>query len=71
MNLLSIVQVIVAILLVVSILLQQRGGGLGGAFGSEGGGFYGASRGFQQKLYWATIILGISFIGLALLGLLL
>ena len=54
----------------ITILLQQRGGGLGGAFGGEGGGFYAARRGLQQKLHWATITLGITFVGLALLNLL-
>ncbi|MCH7551924.1 preprotein translocase subunit SecG [Patescibacteria group bacterium] len=70
MSYLSIVQIVVAVLLVITILLQQRGGGLGGAFGGEGGGFYAARRGLQQKLHWATITLGITFVGLALLNLL-
>ena len=70
MNLLSIIQIIVAVLLVVSILLQQRGGGLGGAFGGTGGGSYSTSRGLQKKLYFATIVLGILFVVLALANLL-
>lgn len=70
MSLLSIAQIIVAVLLVAAILLQQRGGGLGGAFGASGGGFYAASRGLQKKLYWATIVLGILFVLLALANLL-
>lgn len=69
MNPFSIAQIVVAVLMVITILLQQRGGGLGGAFGGEGGGFYAASRGFQQKLYWATIVLGVLFVVLALLNL--
>ena len=70
MSYLSIVQITVAVLLVTAILLQQRGGGLGGIFGGESGGSYTAKRGIQQKLYWATITLGILFVGLALLNLL-
>ena len=34
MNPLSIAQIVVAVLLVIAILLQQRGGGLGGLFGT-------------------------------------
>ncbi|MFC1663909.1 preprotein translocase subunit SecG [Patescibacteria group bacterium] len=65
---LSLAQIIVAVLLIISILFQQRGTALGGAFGGEGGGFYGAYRGAQKKLLWLSIILGASFIILALLN---
>lgn len=63
-------QIIVSVLLIVFILLQQRGTALGSAFGGEGGGFYGTRRGIQQKIFWATVILGTLFIILALLNLL-
>ena len=62
-------QIIVAILLIVFILLQQRGTALGSAFGGEGGGFYATRRGIQKKIFWATIVCGVLFIGLALLNL--
>tara|TARA_Y100000310_G_C20571070_1_gene758064 strand:- start:12 stop:227 length:216 start_codon:yes stop_codon:yes gene_type:complete len=71
MSYLSIAQIAVAVLLVAAILLQRRGGGLGGAFGGEGGGFYATRRGLQQKLYWATVMLGVLFVVLALLNLIL
>ena len=69
MSPLAIVQIVVAILLIASILLQQRGGGLGGVFGGGGGGSYGTKRGLQQKLHYATIVLAVLFVGLALLNL--
>ncbi|HZX49992.1 MAG TPA: preprotein translocase subunit SecG [Candidatus Paceibacterota bacterium] len=69
--LISLVQIGVAIFLVVFILLQQRGTALGSAFGGEGGSFYGARRGLQQKLYWGTIVLGALFIALSLARLIL
>lgn len=68
---LSIGQIVVAVLLVASILLQQRGTALGSAFGGGGGGAYSTRRGIQKKLYWATIVFGVIFIGLALLRLVL
>jgi len=45
---------------------------LGSAFGGGGGGggFYATRRGIQKKIFWASIILGILFILLALLNLL-
>jgi len=64
---LPIAQIIVSILLVIFILLQQRGGGLGSVFGE--GSFYTKRRGVEKKIFWATIILGILFIILAILKL--
>jgi len=52
----------------IAVLLQQRGAGLGSAFGGEGG-FYATRRGFQKKLFVATIILGVLFITLAFFNL--
>jgi len=63
------IQMFVAIFLVVFVLLQQRGAALGSAFGGDSGGFYAAPRGLQKQLYWGTIVLGILFVGLALLRL--
>lgn len=68
---LPIAQIIVAILLIVFILLQQRGTALGSAFGGEGGSFYATRRGIQKKIFWATIICGVLFIVFALSNLIL
>lgn len=65
---LSFAQIIIAVILTVLILLQQRGTALGSAFGGEGG-FYATRRGVQKKIFWATIIFSFLFIGLALLNL--
>ena len=70
-TILPLIQIIVSILLIVSILFQQRGTALGSALGGEGGGFYATRRGIQQKIFWGTIICGVLFIGLALLSLIL
>lgn len=67
---LPIAQIIVSVLLIVFILLQQRGTALGSAFGQEGG-FYATRRGVQQKILWATVVCGVLFIGLAVLNLIL
>jgi protein translocase SecG subunit len=63
------IQLGVTILLIVFILLQQRGQALGSAFGGEGGSFYTTRRGIQKRIFVATIILGAAFIILALLNL--
>lgn len=67
-DILPIIQIIIAVLLIILILLQQRGSGLGSAFGQTGG-FYATQRGLQKKFYWATIVLGIIFIALAIYNL--
>ena len=67
MNYFAIIQIIIASLLITGILLQQRGSALGSAFGYEGG-FYGARRGIQKKIFWATVVLGGLFILLAILN---
>lgn len=57
----------VSALLIVAVLLQQRGGSLGSVFGGAGGeGLYKSKRGFEAFLYNATIVLGILFAILAL-----
>ena len=58
-------QVVIAILLIISILLQNRGAGLGGVFGG-GGGVYLTKRGLEKKLFIATIILAAIFLLLSL-----
>ena len=66
---LPIAQIVISILLIVAILLQQRGTAMGSAFGGESGGFYSTRRGIQEKTFWATIVLGVLFLVLALLNL--
>lgn len=58
--LLDIVQIIVAVLLVTTILLQNRGAGLGAAFG--GSNISHAKRGSEKTLYISTIILSAVFL---------
>ena len=67
---LPIAQIVVAVFLIVTILLQQRGTALGSAFGGEGG-FYATRRGIQKKIFWATVVFGVLFVVLALLNLIL
>jgi len=61
----KIAQVVVAILLMLAILLQNRGAGLGGVFGGSGG-VYLTKRGLEKKLFIATIILAVIFVALSL-----
>lgn len=58
---LNIVQIVIAILLIVLILFQQRGAGLGSAFGGEGGVYY-KKRGMEKIIFIATTVLAVLFI---------
>ncbi|HOK00492.1 MAG TPA: preprotein translocase subunit SecG [Candidatus Pacearchaeota archaeon] len=69
-NLLPILQIIVSILLIVFILLQQRGTALGSTFGGEEN-VYSSRRGLEKKIFWATVIFTALFIILAVVNLLL
>lgn len=60
MNIFAITQLIIAALLIGAILLQQRGAGLGSAFGGEGQ-FYRTKRGAERILFIATIVLAVLF----------
>lgn len=68
MDILSIILIIVSTLLIITILMQQRGTALGAGFGGEGN-IYSTMRGFDKMLFYATSILGGAFIVLALLKL--
>ncbi len=68
--LINIILIVVAFLLIISILLQQRGSGLGAAFGGEGN-IYMAKRGAEKVIFWASIALSIVFMGLGLARILL
>ncbi len=57
------------ILMVIAILLQQRGATLGAGFGSSGE-LYTSRRGVDKNLFEATIVLAVIFIISILAGLL-
>ncbi|MFH1173140.1 MAG: preprotein translocase subunit SecG [bacterium] len=68
MSYLTIIQIIIALLLMVAILLQSRGSGLSSAFGGDGN-VYRTKRGLEKSLHLVTIILSILFLGTALANL--
>ena len=63
----DIIQIVSAVLLIIAILLQNRGGGLGAAFGGEGN-VYRAKRGAEKSLFIFTIILSVIFLATALIN---
>lgn len=69
-TLLAVIMIALSVLLVTLVLLQQREGGLGSAFGGEGNVFR-TKRGLEKSLHYLTIATAILFVGIATLNLLL
>lgn len=73
MNIDSILQIITigsAVLMIIAILLQQRGATLGAGFGSSGE-LYTTRRGIDKNLFEVTIVFAVIFVLSILAGLLL
>ena len=60
-SIINISEIITAVLLMIAILLQNRGAGLSGTFGGDFGGYY-TRRGFEKFLVVGSVILSGLFI---------
>ena len=62
-------EIILSLLLIIGVVLQQRGAGLGGAFGGDNfaSTFY-KRRGAEKFLFVFSIVVAILFVGTAVLG---
>jgi len=58
--------IITSIALIISVILQSKGAGLGGLTGSDTGGVFTARRGIEKTLFWVTIGLSVLFFILAI-----
>ena len=59
--------IITSIALIVSVILQSQGAGLGGLTGGDTGGVFTARRGIEKVLFWVTIGLSALFFVLAII----
>lgn len=64
---LNIAQIIIAIVVIAAVLLQVRGGGLGGIFGQQTG-MYRTKRGIEKTLFRITIIMVVIFVIISILA---
>ena len=67
-NFLLILNIIFSVLIVVFILIQGRGAGLGSAWGG-GGEMFQTRRGMEKIILWLTIIFIVIFLVVSLINL--
>ncbi len=63
---LDIALIITSIALIVSVILQSKGAGLGGLTGADTGGIFTARRGIEKILFRVTVGLSVLFVILAI-----
>lgn len=59
-QILNILELVIALLIILLVLLQAKGTGLGTTFGGSGE-FYSARRGVEKIVFQLTILLTIAF----------
>lgn len=65
-NILDIALIITSVGLILSVILQSKGAGLGGLTGADTGGVFTARRGIERVLFWVTIVLSVVFFALVI-----
>jgi preprotein translocase subunit SecG len=60
--------IIVSVALIISVIMQSKGAGLGGLTGADTGGFFTARRGVEKTLFYVTIVLSVIFFVLAIVS---
>jgi len=60
-NYLNIALIIISVLLILSVIMQSKGAGLGGLTGADTGSIFTARRGVERTLFWITIVLSVIF----------
>ena len=65
---LSIAQIVLSVALILAILLQVKGGGMGGIFG-QADSVYRTKRGIEKTLFQMTIVLAVIFIIISIVAL--
>ncbi len=64
----NIALIITSIALIVTVILQSKGAGLGGLTGGDSGGVFTARRGIEKVLFRVTIGLSVLFFILAIIS---
>ncbi|HEY96038.1 MAG TPA: preprotein translocase subunit SecG [Dehalococcoidia bacterium] len=68
MTYLNIAQIVLSVALILAIMLQVKGGGMGGIFG-QADSVYRTRRGIERTLFQLTIVLAVIFIVISIVAL--
>lgn len=64
---LDIALIITSTALILSVILQSKGAGLGGLTGADTGGIFTARRGIEKTLFYVTMGLSVLFFALVIM----
>jgi preprotein translocase subunit SecG len=68
LNYLNIAQIVLSVALIMAIMLQVKGGGLGGIFG-QADSVYRTRRGIEKTLFQLTVVLAVIFVIISIVAL--
>ena len=68
LTVLNIIQIVISVALTIAVLLQVKGGGLGGIFG-QADTVYRTRRGLEKTLFQFTIVLIVAFVVVSIITL--
>jgi preprotein translocase subunit SecG len=63
---LNIALIIISVLLILSVIVQSKGAGLGSLTGADTGSIFTARRGVERTLFMTTIVLSVLFFALVI-----
>ncbi len=58
--------IIISVLLILSVIVQSKGAGLGSLTGADTGSIFTARRGIERTLFMVTIVLSVIFFALVI-----
>jgi preprotein translocase subunit SecG len=62
----NIVQIVICVTLVVLVLLQAKGAGLGSMFGGDSSAIYRTRRGLERRMFQFTVLMAVVFVVVSL-----
>ena len=69
-NALVVTQIVLSVVLILAVLLQNKGAGLSETFGGSGS-VYATRRGPDKVLFYATVIVALGFFGISVAAMIL
>ena len=65
---LNLIQIVISVALIILILIQSKGSGMGSLFGGGDSGVYTTRRGVEKTLFNLTVVVALTFFLVAILN---